>query len=174
MLSNLFVLKLKWNTKIRPISKDYRRMVDILNRSREYLTPAIMLYLYKTHIRPPVSGEQASAPKDLCRSLWWRRSICYDCTGPHKVEMHVKKFSPDVAVLFSLLRAGFTPAESFRINHVSSLSDRWWCLPSSRSPCPSPSCHLCRRSWSADAIALVTACRWPVCHTDGPSGSSYQ
>lgn len=36
-------------------------------------------------------------------------------------------------------------APAFGVNCVSSLSDRWQRLSTSRCPCPPPSCHFCRR-----------------------------
>ena len=43
---------LKWNEYIREVAKVAGKMVGSLFRSRKYLTPASMLYLYKSQIRP--------------------------------------------------------------------------------------------------------------------------
>lgn len=59
-----------------------------------------------------------------------------------------------------------TPAVG--VNHISSMSGYWQCLPTSLCPCPSPSCPFCRRPWSKDEVILVPSCWWLVPHMEGP------
>lgn len=44
----------KWNLYIQPVAKDAAKMVVSLQSSSKYPTPATILYLYKTLIRPKI------------------------------------------------------------------------------------------------------------------------
>ena len=51
LLGLKFSSDLKWNAYIASIAKDAARMVGSFYRSRKYLTPSALLYLYKSQIR---------------------------------------------------------------------------------------------------------------------------
>lgn len=58
----------------------------------------------------------------------------------------------------------FTPDLS--VNHVSSMSDCWQCLPTFW--CPLLPCPFCRCPWSNDVAAIALSCQCPVPCTEGP------
>ena len=47
-----FTSNLSWDKYIRSIAKRASQRVDCLYRARQYLPPTVMLYLYKSTIRP--------------------------------------------------------------------------------------------------------------------------
>ena len=52
---------LKWDTYIRKIAKNASRMIESLYRSKQYLSPSSILYLYKSQIRPTM---------EYCCHIW--------------------------------------------------------------------------------------------------------
>lgn len=52
---------LKWNSYIRTIVKDAVIEIDLFYRSRKYLTPIAMLYVYKSQIKPDL---------EYCYQIW--------------------------------------------------------------------------------------------------------
>ena len=52
LLGLKFTSNLKWSSYIRDVAKDVSKMIGSFFRSRRYLTPQSILYLYKSQIRP--------------------------------------------------------------------------------------------------------------------------
>ena len=52
LLGLKFTPDLKWNSYIESVAKETAKMVGSLHRSKRYLTPPAILYLYKSQIRP--------------------------------------------------------------------------------------------------------------------------
>ena len=61
LLGLKFIPDLRWNTYIRSSAKSAGKMVGSFYRSRKYLTPEAMLYLYKSQIRPQM---------EYCCHIW--------------------------------------------------------------------------------------------------------
>ena len=65
MLDKLLGLKistdLKWDAYIRSVAKDVARMVVSFYRSKRFLCPESILYLYKSQVRPKM---------EYCSHIW--------------------------------------------------------------------------------------------------------
>ena len=61
LLGLKFTPDLKWNSYIASVAKDTARMVGSLYRSKKFLTPKAILYLYKSQIRPKM---------EYCSHIW--------------------------------------------------------------------------------------------------------
>merc|ERR1712215_258105 len=61
LLGLKFTPDLKWNSYIASVAKEASKMIGSLYRSREYLTPSSILYLYKSQIRPTM---------EYCCHIW--------------------------------------------------------------------------------------------------------
>ena len=55
LLGLKFTPDLKWNSYIASVARDTARMVGSLYRSKKFLTPRAILYLYKSQIRPKIT-----------------------------------------------------------------------------------------------------------------------
>ena len=61
LLGLKFTTDLKWKEYIFSVAKDVSKMIGSLFRSRAYLTPEAILYLYKSQIRPKM---------EYCSHIW--------------------------------------------------------------------------------------------------------
>ena len=61
LLGLKIIPNLKWGIYMQSIAKDAARMVGSFYRARKFLTPAAILYLYKSQIRPKI---------EYCSHIW--------------------------------------------------------------------------------------------------------